>query len=72
MQDLFICLTHYVLPSPHCQEMYPSVYCLCGASELSQRVIEIQLSELDGDGEVGCSVCDSQWGEKKAIIYSWC
>lgn len=49
-----------------------SVYCLCGASELSQRVIEIQLSELDGDGEVGCSVCDSQWGEKKAIIHSWC
>lgn len=44
-----------------------SVYRLCGASELSQRVIEIPLSELDGDGEVGCSVCDSQWGEKEPL-----
>lgn len=36
-----------------------SVYCLCGTSEVYQRVIEIQLSELDGDGELGCSACDS-------------
>lgn len=37
-----------------------SVYCLCRVCEVYQQVIEIQLSELDGDEELGCRACDSQ------------
>lgn len=61
------------LPPPHCQEMYS--LCLAPVPrppELHRLVIEIQLSELDGDGEVGRSFfCDSP-KKKKVFIQSGC
>lgn len=44
-----------------------SVYCLRGASELYHQVIEIQLSELDGDGEEGVAVPVIHGGKKKSL-----
>lgn len=60
VKELFICLAdnmfcHYLIV----RKCTHSVYCLSGAAELYHQVIEIQLSELDGDGELGSSACDS-------------
>lgn len=73
IQDLLICL-----PDTLCFAVtslsgnVTTLFTVCVEPlSFSQRVIEMQLSELDGDGEVGCSVSDSQrgGGEKSHYIF---